>query len=145
MTLSTIAARYSRALLGVTGLLLVVLGGVHLAATPFYMAWSSAQLRPEQAALVAAGMRLNHVLVGVLLLPLGLSTYWASRSLEEAWAFRQSVVTAITTLSLPALLVATMPIQSLQAVPFLVAIVVLLLACMAQVLALLGLRASRPR
>ncbi len=145
MTLSAIAARYSRALLGMTGLLLVVLGGVHLAAMPFYMEWSSAQLRPEQAALVGGGMRLNHVLVGILLVPLGLSTYWASRSLEELWSFRQSVVTAITTLSLPALLMATMPVQALRAVPFLVAIVVLFLACTAQVLALLGLRASRRR
>lgn len=145
MGLVTIAARRASGLLRLTGILLVVLGVVHLAATPFYIGWASAQLRPENAALVAAGMRLNHVLVGVLLLPLGLSTYWAARSLNEAWALRQSLVNAIATLCMPILLVATMPPESLRAIPFLVAIVVLFLACAAQLLALLGLRAARRR
>src|SRR5262249_3269851 len=86
----TSLARYSPRLLRVTGALLVMLGGIHLVATPSYMGWASTQIRPENAVLVAAGMRLNHILVGVLLLPLGLSTWWAARSLDEAWAFRQS-------------------------------------------------------
>ena len=145
MSLATIAARHASGLLRLTGILLVVLGVVHLVATPFFMGWASAELRPENAALVAAGMRLNHLLVGVLLFPLGLSTFWSARSLNEAWAFRQSLVNAIATLSMPVLLVMTMPRESLRAVPFLVAIVVLFLACTAQLLALVGFRASRRR
>src|SRR5262245_1980595 len=145
MAFPSIAARHSPRLLRVTGALLVVLGGVHLVATPFYMGWASTQIRPENAALVAAGMRLNHILVGVLLLPLGLSTCWAARSFDEAWAFRQSVLNAVTTLCMPVLVVATMPPESLWAVPFLVAVIVLFLACTAQMIAVLGLGAARRR
>src|SRR5262245_51859330 len=135
MAFTEIPARYSPLLLQVTGALLLVLGGVHLVATPFYMGWATTQIRPENAALVAAGMRLDHILVGVLLLPLGLSTCWAARSLDEAWAFRQSVVNAVTTLCLPILLVTTMPPEALRAVLFLVAVIVLFMACAATMFA----------
>jgi signal transduction histidine kinase len=126
-----------------TGILLLLLGVLHLVATPFFIEWSSTALRPGQAALVIAGMRLNHILVGILLLPLGISTYWTAAALRESWALRLAVLNALTLLCLPILLLTTMPLRALNAPLFRLAILVLTLACVAEMLALVGAWSQR--
>ena len=94
-----IAAGFLRAV----GLLLVVLGFVHLAATPFI-----AQLLGESSSEVyqrALGPTLlNHVLVGILLLPLGYTTWLAAaaHNRNETWARRVLAVNGIVLLTFPA-------------------------------------------
>ena len=138
-------ARWAAGLTRVTGVLLVLLGVIHLIATPFFIGWSSRALHPAEAPLVIAGMRLNHILVGILLIPLGISTCWAAAALQEKWGFRLAVINAGTVLCLPILLVMTMPVQSLDAPLFRLAILVLLLACSAEIVALGGVWALRRR
>jgi hypothetical protein len=143
MDLVSRLARWAPGMTRATGILLVLLGVVHLVATPFFMEWSSAALRPGQAAQVIAGMRLNHILVGILLLPLGISTYWTAAALRESWALRLAVLNALTLLCLPILLLTTMPLRALNAPLFRLAILVLTLACVAEMLALVGAWAQR--
>jgi hypothetical protein len=143
MNITAAIDRWSPVLTRITGGSLVVLGIIHLIAVPFYMAWFGRQLAPGDQKLVIAGMRLNFILVGILLIPLGLSTYWAGRALQEAWAFRVAVMSALTLLCLPVLLVTTMPLESLDAPLFRAAIVVVVLACLTQILALGGFRRIR--
>ncbi|MGA8273044.1 MAG: hypothetical protein WB919_15890 [Candidatus Sulfotelmatobacter sp.] len=138
-------ARWAPRLIEATGILLIMLGVVHLIATPFLIGWSSRQLLPDHAPLVIAAMRLNHILAGILLIPLGLSTFWAGRSLGELWALRLAAVNAATLLCLPVLLVTIMPMESLDAPLFRLAIFVVFAACLAQVGALVGVWKSRQK
>jgi uncharacterized membrane protein len=128
-----------------TGVLLVLLGIIHLVATPFLVGWVSRQLRSEDVVLAIAAIRLNHILVGILLIPLGLSTFWAGKSLGESWALRLAAVNAVTLLCFPVLLITTMPLESLDAPLFRLAILVVIAACLVQILALAGVWRSRQK
>ena len=88
--------------------------------------------------LAIGAMKLNHILVGLLLLPLGVSTFWSGQSLEQSWGLRLAGLNAITLLCLPVLLVAIMPVESLDAPLFRLAILVVIAACVVQILALVG-------
>jgi hypothetical protein len=93
-----IAARFLR----VVGLLLIALGLVHSAATPHIP-----QLLGESSSDVyqrALGPMLpNHVLMGILLLPLGYTTWLAAgaRNRNQTWARRVLVVNGIVLLTFP--------------------------------------------
>jgi len=94
-----IAARFLRAV----GVLLIVLGWVHLAATPHIR-----DLLGERSSEVyqrAVGPTLlNHVLMGILLLPLGFTTWLAAaaQNRNSTWARRVLVVNGIVLLTFPA-------------------------------------------
>ena len=143
MALAATLERWSNWLTEATGVLLVLLGVIHLIATPFYVGWASRSVSPDPAQLVVAAMKLNHILTGILLIPLGVSTFWAGKALHETWAFRLAVFNAVIVLSFPVLLVAT--VRSLDAPLFRLAIVVLALACLTQIAALGGVWALRRR
>lgn len=138
-------ARWAPRLTQATGILLVVLGIIHLVATPFLIGWSSRQLHPDHASLAIAAMRLNHVLVGILLLPLGVSTFWSGKALGESWGLRLAGLNTAALLCLPILLVTTMPLESLDAPLFRLAILVVISACLIQILALAGVWKFRQR
>jgi hypothetical protein len=98
MSLQNTAALFLRAI----GLLLVVLGFVHLAATPHIpplLGESSSEV--YQRAL--GPTLLNHVLVGILLLPLGYTTWLAAsaQNRNQAWARRVLIVNGMVLLTLP--------------------------------------------
>ena len=81
--------------------------------------------------------------MGILLIPLGVSTFWSGKALGQTWALRLAGLNALTLLCLPVLLITTMPLESLDAALFRVAILVLIMACLAQILALVGVWRSR--
>ena len=123
-----LASRLTRA----TGVLVILLGAVHLVATPFYVGWSQEGLKPDTAPLVLAALQLNHALAGVLLLPMGLSSFLAAGALKERWGLTLACANAVVLLLLPVLLVTTMPLGVLNAPLFRLAIGVLATACVAQ-------------
>lgn len=93
-----IAARFLR----IVGLLLIVLGLVHLAATshiPHLLGESSSDV--YQRAL--GPTLLNHVLVGILLLPLGFTTWLsaAAQNRDQTWARRVLLVNGAVLLTFP--------------------------------------------
>lgn len=94
----TIATRYLR----IVGALLIALGIVHIAATPHIPA-----LLLGSPAIVynrAVGPTLlNHVLAGILLIPLGYTTWLAAVACErgEGWAKRLLVVNTVVVFTLP--------------------------------------------
>ena len=136
-------AHWAPRLTQATGILLILLGIIHLIATPFLIGWLSRQLHSDFVPLAIAAMRLNHILVGILLLPLGISTFWAGKALEQSWALRLAGLNALTLLCLPVLLVTTMPLESLDAPLFRLAIFVVAAACLVQILALAGVWSIR--
>ncbi len=99
MSRQRIAAGFLRAV----GLLLVVLGFVHLAATPHIPALLGARSSDVYQRALGPTL-LNHVLVGILLLPLGYTTWLAAavHNRNHTWARRVLVVNGIVLLTFPA-------------------------------------------
>ncbi len=94
-----IAAGFLRAV----GVLLIVLGVVHTIATPHIrdlLGDSSTEVYQR----AVGPTLLNHVLMGILLLPLGYTTWLAaaSENRNAAWARRVLMVNGIVLLTLPA-------------------------------------------
>lgn len=114
------SARTRVRLLRGSGVLLILLGIVHLVATPHI----SALIRHSASA--AAGdqltppMLLNHILVGLLLFPLGYLTVYAAPYAAAGLAWAQTVVrvTALTVATLPVTLLALMGLRYFDAPMF---------------------------
>jgi hypothetical protein len=125
--------------LQVIGGLLIVLGLVHLAATPHIpeLLRGSSLAVYEQA---VGPTLLNHVLVGILLLPLGFSTWLAAVASEqgESWAPRIVIANAVVVFTLPLSIVVFMRRPEYYTAPLfltgvLLAIVISLLMAVATV------------
>ena len=93
-----------------SGVLLILLGIVHLVATPHIASLIRHSTSVEAANVLVPPMLLNHVLVGVLLLPLGWLILYAARHSAARVAWAQVVVrtTAVTVATLPVILLALM-------------------------------------
>src|SRR5215471_7291790 len=93
-----VAVQFLRAV----GALLVVLGAVHLVATPHIplLLRGSPQAVYQQA---VGPTLLNHVLVGILLLPLGYTTWLAASARErgDGWAKRVLVTNTAVVFAMP--------------------------------------------
>ena len=103
-----------------SGWLLVALGGLHLAATPFIVDLVRQGAAADAVDWLTPPMVLNHVVVGILLLPLGgLVAYAAPHAAASArWAMVVSRSIAATIATLPPLLFVLMGTRYFGAVPF---------------------------
>src|ERR1700704_2371276 len=110
------ASTHTRIIRG-SGVLLILLGIVHLVATPHISSFIRHSASAEAANLLIPPMLLNHVLVGVLLLPLGwLMLYAAPHSAARvAWAQVIVRTTAVTVATLPLILFALMGVRYFDA------------------------------
>ena len=94
--------KMAEGLLRAVGILLSILGVVHLAATPHISGLLNGS--PPRVFQRAVGpMLLNHVLVGILLLPLGYTTWLAAaaRNSGQGWAKKMLTVNTMVVLALP--------------------------------------------
>jgi hypothetical protein len=89
-------------LLRTVGLLLIALGLVHLVATPHIPGLLDGSSAAMYRRAVGPTL-LNHVLVGILLLPFGYTTWLAAAGAErgEVWAGRVLIVNTIVMFALP--------------------------------------------
>jgi hypothetical protein len=131
-------------ILRMSGVLLVALGGLHLAVTPFIARMVRLAALPDAVDWLLPPMLLNQVLVGLLLLPLGALTLYAARSAASGtrWALVAVRIVAVAVASLPITLFVLMGTRYFVAVPFLVAAVI---ACAASASLLVAAFASAPR
>jgi len=85
------------------GILLVTLGIVHLLATPHIATLVRSAAVPSSAQWLTPPMLLNHILVGVLLIPLGFLTAYAAPHAAKGASWAQVVVrtTALSVATLP--------------------------------------------
>jgi hypothetical protein len=104
-----LASTHTRLLRG-SGVLLILLGLVHLLATPHIASLIRHSTSSDLADQLVPPMLLNHILVGILLLPLGgLMLYGAPHSAARvAWAQVVVRTTALTVATLPVTLLALM-------------------------------------
>ena len=108
--MSLVSASTHTRILRSSGVLLILLGIVHLVATPHIASLIRHSTSVEAANVLVPPMLLNHVLVGVLLLPLGWLMLYAARHSAARVAWAQVVVrtTAVTVATLPVTLLALM-------------------------------------
>jgi hypothetical protein len=105
------------------GVLLLLLGVLHLAVTPFIAQLVEQAATPDAARWLMPPMLLNHIVVGVLLLPLGALTLFAARdaAADVRWAVVTSSASALTVATFPPLIVVLMG-SRYTAVPFMIAV-----------------------
>ena len=92
------------------GILLLALGIVHLLATPHIATLVRSAAVPSSAQWLTPPMLLNHILVGVLLIPLGFLTAYAAPHAVSGASWARVVVrtTAVSVAALPIALFALM-------------------------------------
>jgi hypothetical protein len=121
------------AILRAGGALLVALGALHLAVTPDIARLIIGSTPATAAAWLLPPMLLNHVVLGILLLPLGGLTFYAAphAARGERWALVVSRATATTVAALPVTLIVLMGTRYFGAPPFVLATAILCGACLA--------------
>jgi cytochrome bd-type quinol oxidase subunit 2 len=127
----------ARGALLVSGTLLLAVGIIHLAMTGHLSHWMSQEMSPDQAALLVPPSVLNHVVVGILFLPLGGGTIIAVSALRDGapWAWRLLLLNALSVLLLPLTILAVMDVSRYASWPFWTAVAlvflipVIMLAC----------------
>jgi hypothetical protein len=123
-----------------SGLLLLLLGIVHLVATPHIAALIRHSVSQSAADNLIPPMLLNHILVGVLLLPLGFLTFYAA-PYSDRWAQVIVRTTALTVATLPLTLLALMGVRYFDAPLFVVGFLLVVAASVTLLLAAF----TRPR
>lgn len=119
MDRSALAAR----ILKTDGVLLLVVALIHFAATPFALRFVSSQSTPEAFVQIGPPFLLSFIVVGILLVPIGLSTVYCADSFlrGERWARVIYSFNALGVFLLPVALVTIMPARYFRAIPFFVA------------------------
>jgi hypothetical protein len=119
MDRSALAARILKA----DGVLLLVVALIHFAATPFALRFVSSQSTPEAFVQIGPPFLLSFIVVGILLVPIGLSTVYSAEPFRrgERWARVICAFNALGVFLLPVALVMIMPARYFRAILFLVA------------------------
>ena len=117
-----------------SGLLLLLLGIVHLVATPHIATLIRNNASTGAADMLVPPMLLNHILVGVLLLPLGFLTFYAAPH-SDRWAQVIVRTTALTVATLPLTLLALMGVRYFDAPLFVVGFILVVAASVTLLLA----------
>jgi hypothetical protein len=117
------SAELRKFILRFAGAMLIILGVLHLAVTPFIARLIAENVTEEVRVWLTPPMLLNHIVVGVLLLPLGILTFYAAPSavIDEPWALIVTRVSAVTVTILPLVLFLLMGGRYFGAAPFVVA------------------------
>ena len=112
----------------------MLLGIVHLVATPHIAALIRHSVSQGAADNLIPPMLLNHILVGLLLLPLGLLTFYAA-PYSAPWAQLIVRTTALTVATLPLTLLALMGVRYFDAPLFVVGFLLVVAASVTLLLA----------
>jgi hypothetical protein len=121
-------------------LLLFLLGIVHLVATPHIATLIRHSASTSAADMLIPPMLLNHILVGLLLLPLGFLTFYAAPH-SAPWAQMIVRTTALTVAALPLTLLALMGVRYFDAPLFVIGFLLVVAASVTSLLAAF----TRPR
>ena len=116
----------------VGGAMVVLLGILHLAVTPIIAHLIQENVTEAVAAWLTPPMLLNHVLVGILLVPLGVLIYFAAPSaiVGERWAMIVTRISTTTIAVLPVVLFLLMGSRYFEAVPFVAATIIVCVAAL---------------
>src|ERR1700682_2834113 len=111
-------------IISMTGSLLLIVAAIHLLVTSaLKRSLLDRVLTPQELRIISPPFLLNHIVVGILLIPLGFITLYSASGIRagERWAWVITLVIGVTILSLPVVLVLVMRAEYFQALPFLMA------------------------
>lgn len=133
-----IAANTVRAM----GVVLLVVAAIHLVVTPVLANALAHSVSDEQWQFLRAPTLINHIVVGVLLVPIGVTLIALTGQLRTGarWAWWLAMVHALAVVSLPIVLVAVVPLALFEARPFLIASVLVTLVAVTLPVVLLWAR-----
>jgi hypothetical protein len=126
------------------GILLLMAAAIHFAVVPMLRRILAQWLSPDEFNLVSPPFFLNHVVVGVLLAAVGVTTIYSSSGIRagERWAWVVAMVNGLAILCLPLALFWIMPAHYFRAIPFLVAAILVTLVGLSMVWPLLWIRSE---
>jgi hypothetical protein len=132
----------SSRILVVEGMLLLIVAVIHLLVIPQLRSLFVRLLSPRAFEFVWSPFLLNHAVVAILLVPLGLSTMYCASGVRsgERWSWRVGMTNALTILSLPFVLVTVMERRYFSALPFLVATILITLVGLSMIWPMLWVR-----
>jgi hypothetical protein len=127
----------------VGGVLLWIAAAIHFLALPLLDRTIAAELPAEAYAFVQPPLVLSFVVDGILLVPLGFTAIYAAGGVRrgERWGWVLGLVSGVTVLVLPVVLLVVMGTRYFSAKPFLVAALAVAVAGLVMVVPLL--RVSR--
>ena len=133
-------------ILKIDGILLLVIAAIHFTATPYALRFVSSQSSPEAFAQIGPPFLLSFILVGVLLLPIGLSTFCCADFFRqgERWARVICDFNALTVLLLPVALILTMPVLYFRALLFLITAALIWIVAISMAVPLVLKKPGRP-
>ena len=139
-------ARLAARWLTAVGVALLVVAAIHLAITPLLRrAILLNVLSADQLGIIEGPFLLNHVVVGILLVPLGLTTIYAAKALRAGaeWAWMVAALNGVGMVGMPVALLAFANFSSMNAPAFLVAASLVTLAAVSTLIVLWWARPRR--
>ena len=135
------------AILLLDGILMILLAFVHLLATPLIEKWLSRELTVDVLTKVSPAFLLDHIVVGILLIPFGISTLYSAAGIRagQPWARVVATTNAIVVLILPLLIVVLMGPGYFSATPFLMAAILITIIGVSMFIPLIWLRSGPGR
>jgi hypothetical protein len=132
-------------ILKIDGIVLLVVAAIHLSATPLVLNFVSSQSTAAAYAQIKPLFLLSFIVVGILLIPIGLSTFFCANPIRRGEPLARSICcfNAISILMLPVVLILTMPVKYFSAIPFLTATILVSLVAIS-ISAPLALVHSKP-
>ena len=140
------STRVRRSIFRFGGVIVIALGILHLTVTPIIARLIAENVTEEVAVWLTPPMLLNHVIVGVLLLPMGILTFYAASPAVtgERWAVFVTQVSAVTMAVLPLALFELMGTRYFGAIPFVGATIMVCVAALALLAAAFWPKPNRP-
>jgi hypothetical protein len=126
----------------VEGILLLLVAAIHMLVIPELRSVFARLLTPGDFQFVWPPFLLNHAVVGILLVPLGLSTLYCASGIRsgQRWSWRVGITNALTILTLPLALVLIMDRHYFSALPFLIATILITAVGLSMIWPLLWVR-----
>jgi len=110
-------------IISVTGVLLLIAAAIHLIVTPtLKRVILDRVLTAEELLIVSPPFLLNHIVMGILLIPIGFITIYCASGIRagERWAWVISLANGLTILSLPVVLGLVMRPEHFRSIAFLI-------------------------
>jgi hypothetical protein len=128
----------------VQGVLILGVAAIHLLVTPLLRDALSRQLSVPDFEFVWPPFELSFVVMGILLIPVGVSTLFCASGIKagQPWSWRVGITNALAILSLPLVLAFTMEKRYFTAIPFLIAAILITLVGLSMCLPLWWVRAE---
>src|SRR5260370_22040693 len=130
-------------MLSVTGVLLLIAAAIHLIVTPtLKRVILDRTLTPEQLLIVSPPFLLNHIVMSILLIPIGFTTIYCASGIRagERWAWVISLANGLAILSLPIVLALLMRPQHFRSIAFFIGASLVTIVGITMTVALIWLR-----